>query len=85
MSSQEILDLHIEDAEDISRIVPGVSFAAHNNGPNGPGQDNLTIRGVSRLYFSAFLRRESDETFISELNLAVLVRSVLTGGVVRGS
>src|SRR5450631_2201683 len=47
VDSQEILDLHIEDAEDISRIVPGVSFAAHNNGPNGPGQDNLTIRGVS--------------------------------------
>jgi iron complex outermembrane receptor protein len=47
VESQEILDLHIEDAEDISRIVPGVSFAAHNNGPNGPGQDNLTIRGVS--------------------------------------
>jgi iron complex outermembrane receptor protein len=47
VEAQEILDLHIEDAEDISRIVPGVSFAAHNNGPNGPGQDNLTIRGVS--------------------------------------
>jgi iron complex outermembrane receptor protein len=47
VDAQEIADLHIEDAEDISRIVPGVSFAAHNNGPNGPGQDNLTIRGVS--------------------------------------
>jgi len=47
VEAQEIADLHIEDAEDISRIVPGVSFAAHNNGPNGPGQDNLTIRGVS--------------------------------------
>src|SRR6202453_2570090 len=47
VEAQDILDLHIEDAEDISRIVPGVSFAAHNNGPNGPGQDNLTIRGVS--------------------------------------
>src|ERR1700688_2397033 len=47
VDGQEILDLHIEDAEDITRIVPGVSFAAHNNGPNGPGQDNITIRGVS--------------------------------------
>jgi outer membrane receptor protein involved in Fe transport len=47
VEAQEILNLHIEDAEDISRIVPGVSFAAHNNGPNGPGQDNITIRGVS--------------------------------------
>jgi iron complex outermembrane receptor protein len=47
VDGQEILDLHIQDAEDITRIVPGVSFAAHNNGPNGPGQDNITIRGVS--------------------------------------
>src|SRR5260221_4780676 len=47
VDSQEILDLHIEDAEAISCILPAVSFAAHNNGPNGPGQDNLTIRGVS--------------------------------------
>jgi iron complex outermembrane recepter protein len=47
VEAQDILNLHIEDAEDISRIVPGVSFAAHNNGPNGPGQDNITIRGVS--------------------------------------
>ena len=47
VEAQDIANLHIEDAEDISRIVPGVSFAAHNNGPNGPGQDNITIRGVS--------------------------------------
>jgi outer membrane receptor protein involved in Fe transport len=39
--------LHVEDIEDVSRMVPGVSFAAHQNGPNGPGQDNITIRGVS--------------------------------------
>jgi iron complex outermembrane recepter protein len=47
VEGKELLDLHIEDYEDISRVVPGVSFAAHNNGPNGPGQDNITIRGVS--------------------------------------
>ena len=47
VDGQEIVDLHIDDYEDIARIVPGVSFAAHNNGPNGPGQDNITIRGVS--------------------------------------
>jgi outer membrane receptor protein involved in Fe transport len=39
--------LQVEDVEDISRLVAGVSFAAHQNGPNGPGQDNITIRGVS--------------------------------------
>jgi iron complex outermembrane receptor protein len=47
VDGKEIVDLHIEDYEDIARIVPGVSFAAHNNGPNGAGQDNITIRGVS--------------------------------------
>jgi outer membrane receptor protein involved in Fe transport len=47
VEGQALQDLHIEDAEDISRLVPGISFAAHNNGPNGPGQDNITIRGVS--------------------------------------
>jgi iron complex outermembrane receptor protein len=47
IDGKELVDLHIENYEDISRVVPGVSFAAHNNGPNGPGQDNITIRGVS--------------------------------------
>jgi iron complex outermembrane recepter protein len=47
IDGKELIDLHIDDVEDISRFVPGVSFAAHNNGPNGPGQDNITIRGVS--------------------------------------
>jgi iron complex outermembrane recepter protein len=47
IDGQAITALHIENLEDITRIVPGVSFAAHNNGPNGAGQDNITIRGVS--------------------------------------
>ena len=47
LDGRSIEALHVEDLEDVSRIVPGVSFAAHNNGPNGPGQDNITIRGVS--------------------------------------
>jgi len=47
VDGKELLDLHVESVEDISRMVPGVSFAAHNNGPNGVGQDNITIRGVS--------------------------------------
>src|ERR1700749_3706037 len=36
VDGQAISALHVEDLEDVSRIVPGVSFAAHNNGPNGP-------------------------------------------------
>jgi outer membrane receptor protein involved in Fe transport len=47
VSGSDLTDLHVESVEDISRLVPGISFAAHNNGPNGPGQDNITIRGVS--------------------------------------
>ncbi len=40
-------NLHLENLEDITRILPGISFAAHNNSPNGPGLDNIAIRGVS--------------------------------------
>jgi iron complex outermembrane receptor protein len=47
VTGEQMSALHVENLEDITRIVPGVSFAAHNNGPNGPGQDNITIRGVS--------------------------------------
>jgi iron complex outermembrane receptor protein len=47
VDGQAITALHVENLEDVTRLVPGVSFAAHNNGPNGPGQDNITIRGVS--------------------------------------
>jgi outer membrane receptor protein involved in Fe transport len=47
VDAQQIDDLHVDGYEDLSRVVAGISFAAHNNGPNGPGQDNITIRGVS--------------------------------------
>jgi iron complex outermembrane recepter protein len=50
VSGQEIVDLHIEGYEDITRIVPGVSFAAHTDGPNGAGQDNISIRGVQSTF-----------------------------------
>lgn len=43
ISGSELATHHIEDYEDVTRILPGVSFAAHN----GPGQDNISIRGVS--------------------------------------
>jgi outer membrane receptor protein involved in Fe transport len=43
ISGAELADHHIETLEDVTRVLPGVSFAAHN----GPGQDNISIRGVS--------------------------------------
>ena len=47
VSGSDLTALHAQSIEDISRLVPGLSFAAHNNGPNGPGQNNITIRGIS--------------------------------------
>ncbi len=43
ISGEELATHHIDDYEDITRVLPGVSFAAHN----GPGQDNISIRGIS--------------------------------------
>src|SRR5258708_17519837 len=40
-------NLRVQDMEDITRILPGVSFAPHQNGPAGQGQDNIAIRGIS--------------------------------------
>jgi len=40
-------NLRAQDMEDITRVLPGISFASHQNGPAGQGQDNITIRGVS--------------------------------------
>jgi iron complex outermembrane receptor protein len=40
-------NLRVQDMEDVTRILPGISFASHQNGPAGPGQDNISIRGVS--------------------------------------
>jgi outer membrane receptor protein involved in Fe transport len=43
LAGSEIINHHIQSLEDITRSLPGVSFAANN----GPGQDNISIRGVS--------------------------------------
>nr|WP_321983960.1 TonB-dependent receptor [uncultured Lichenicoccus sp.] len=43
INGRDLIARHIENYEDITRSLPGVSFAAHN----GPGQDNISIRGVS--------------------------------------
>jgi outer membrane receptor protein involved in Fe transport len=43
IGGSELINHHIQNYEDITRTLPGVSFAANN----GPGQDNISIRGVS--------------------------------------
>ena len=41
-------DLHVTSMEDVTRLTPGVSFAHASVGAaNGPGQDVISIRGVS--------------------------------------
>ena len=47
VNARTIDNLHVEDMEDITRLLPGISFMPHDNGPTGPGQDNISIRGVS--------------------------------------
>ncbi len=43
ISGKELQEHAIQDYEDISRTLPGISFAAHN----GAGQDDISIRGIS--------------------------------------
>ena len=43
ISSEELESRHIENIEDITRTVPGVSFGAGGN----PGMDTITMRGIS--------------------------------------
>ncbi len=43
MDAQAIAEHHVENIEDITRTVPGVAFTANN----GPGQENISVRGVS--------------------------------------
>jgi outer membrane receptor protein involved in Fe transport len=56
---------HIEGLEDISRAVPGVSFAAGG----GPGLDNIEMRGVSSTSGSATVGIYLDDVPITVINL----------------
>ena len=56
---------HIEDLEDISRAVPGVSFMAGG----GPGLDNIEMRGVSSTSGSATVGMYLDDVPITVTNL----------------
>jgi outer membrane receptor protein involved in Fe transport len=56
---------HIENLEDISRAVPGLSFAAGG----GPGLDNIEMRGVSSTSGSATVGIYLDDVPITVTNL----------------
>ena len=48
IDSAMLQDLHVESFEDVTRLTPGISFAHASVGAaNGPGQDVLSIRGVT--------------------------------------
>jgi outer membrane receptor protein involved in Fe transport len=58
-------NMHIESLEDISRAVPGLSFAAGG----GPGLDNIEMRGVSSTSGSATVGIYLDDVPITVTNL----------------
>lgn len=48
IDASALQDLHVQSVEDVTRVTPGISFAHASVGAaNGPGQDVLSIRGVS--------------------------------------
>jgi outer membrane receptor protein involved in Fe transport len=49
VGGEELADRHVQSSEDITREIPGISFGAGAN----PGQDQITIRGVSSFGGSA--------------------------------
>jgi len=64
ISGAALAEHHIEDYDDITRTVPGISFQA---GP-GPGLDNIEIRGVSSTSGSATVGIYIDEVSVTVSN-----------------
>jgi iron complex outermembrane recepter protein len=66
INGDEMERLHIQGYEDISRIVPSVSFAAGGGGNSiGEGELNIEIRGVSSISGAATTGLYLDETSIT--------------------
>ena len=64
ISGAQLAEHHVADYDDITRTVPGISFAA---GP-GPGLDNIEIRGVSSMSGSATVGIYIDEVSVTISN-----------------
>jgi len=48
VSGTQLLNHHVNDVTDLTRIVPNISFtAASGNGGAGPGTSNIEVRGIS--------------------------------------
>jgi outer membrane receptor protein involved in Fe transport len=64
ISSQQLMEHHVADYDDITRTVPGISFQAGA----GPGLDNIEIRGVSSTSGSATVGIYIDEVSVTVKN-----------------
>lgn len=65
---------HIQDFQDITRVIPGISFNAGSTvsgGPVGPGTTNINIRGISSVSGSSTVSVYLDEVSITQGNLYV--------------
>jgi outer membrane receptor protein involved in Fe transport len=72
LSGAALQEQHIENFQDITRALPGVSFNAGSTvsgGPVGPGTTNINIRGISSVSGSATVSVYMDEVSITQGNL----------------
>jgi len=72
LSGAALQEQHIENFQDITRALPGVSFnagATVSGGPVGPGTTNINIRGISSVAGSATVSVYMDEVSITQGNL----------------
>jgi iron complex outermembrane receptor protein len=72
LSGAALQEQHIDNFQDITRAVPGVSFGAGSTvsgGPVGPGTTNINIRGISSVAGSSTVSVYLDEESITQGNL----------------
>jgi len=72
LSGTALQEQHIENFQDITRAIPGVSFAAGSTvsgGIVGPGTTNINIRGISSVSGSSTVSVYLDEESITQGNL----------------
>ena len=72
LTGAALKERHIDNFQDITRALPGVSFnagATVSGGPVGPGTTNINIRGISSVAGSATVSVYMDEVSITQGNL----------------
>ena len=72
LTGAALQERHIDNFQDITRALPGVSFnagATVSGGPVGPGTTNINIRGISSVAGSSTVSVYMDEVSITQGNL----------------